>query len=211
MSTAELIKLAPFAVALASLAATGLLGYANYALSRDRSRLDREQFAHAKAMVFWDKKVEAYSTIWSLVTDAVEEFRALADAATDPHDALRKWVVIKRVNANVPEDDEGFLDLGRRVEEDPGSWLPWMLSERKVQFDELAAGVKSRYFFLAPSERVPVDQIFNACHAIRQASSIEDFRTRYESGARDIESAYQDLNDRIDSAMYGNASSMPVR
>jgi hypothetical protein len=194
----EFIKILPFVVATISLVITGILGVANYLLSRDKTRLDRERLAHDRAMMYWDKRVEVYSAVWSAVTEAFEEYISLKEVADDPDEALRKWAVIRTVK----EDPEKAEELRQAVKDRPDSFLSWLLSERRRDFSELEADVRKQYFFLTPHHRNVVSAIFDACSSLKAATSREDFRRQYYQNFDSVNDSYRELNSAIDETFY---------
>src|SRR5215212_959004 len=154
MNYEEFLKLLPYLVTFASLIVTAILGIANYQISRGKASLEKERFANEKAMVFWDKKVVAYSDVWAAVTAAHDGYLAWQPIADDPSEALRKWAVITIVNE---KGSQGEIDgLTRRVRDDPDYWLGWLIQNRKPNFPDLAAKVlevREGFLFVAPRHR----------------------------------------------------------
>src|SRR5215213_1432586 len=157
MTYEQLLKLLPYLVTFASLIVTAILGIANYRISHDTASLEKERFAHDKAMVYWNEKVTVYSKVWTAVTTAYEGYLSWQNIADDPSEALRKWAVITLINERKGSPDGGrqqrkrrwlaagdptqdaIDDLQQRVRDDPDYWLGWLREERKPNFEELEA------------------------------------------------------------------------
>jgi hypothetical protein len=205
MTADSFVRVMPFVIAIASVVVTGLLAYANYRLSRDKMSLDRERLAHEKAIVFWGKKVEAYSEVWSAATEAYEEFLDLKSVADDPIEELHKWVLVRSVKEGKTEDkyDPKYIELEEAVKRDPDGSLPWMLSQRTIDPGALEEEVRKDFFFLSPDHRAIVTRIFAICTTLQSSKSREEFREAYYGNLEALQELFNQLNTCIDETFYG--------